>query len=173
MPVLVVGGEKTLAALDRRLFKAGVPADAIARVHQAIRDENPDIDFDHLRPGLVVRLARLPELRARADLSLDESMAEAVSAAGRSLESDLKDLAAAAQDRLSDDAEERRELAQQLQSREVQAAASKDDGVMAALRSAEEGIAEEEAADERRRAVVEHAVAEWTGELPTLDRVLP
>lgn len=31
MPVLVVGGETTLAALDRRLFEAGVSTDA-ARV---------------------------------------------------------------------------------------------------------------------------------------------
>lgn len=173
MPVLVVGGETTLAALDRRLFKSGVPADAIARVHKAIRDENPDVDFDHLRPGLVLRLPRLPELKARADLSFDGSVAEAVSATGRSLESDLKDLEAAARDRLGTDAEERRALSRQLESREVQAAASKDDGVMAALRSAQEGIAEDEAADERRRAVVEQAVAEWTGELPTLDRLLP
>jgi cell division septum initiation protein DivIVA len=87
-----------------------------------------------------------------------------------SLEADLKDLAAAARDRLRDEAEARRALVEQLGSREVQAAASQDDPVMAALQSALEGVAEDEAADERRLAVVEQAVAERADELPALDR---
>jgi len=173
MAVIVVGTETSLQELEGRLFKRGASAATRERLRKAIRDENPDVDFDHLRRGQVLKLPRSPDLRADGDLSLDDSVKEAIGVVRERLKADLEDLGTAAQERLTNDAAARAVTAKQLDSAEVRAAAAQDDAVMAAVNSAAEGLDEDAAADDRRQAVVKQAIAEWENELDALQRLTP
>jgi hypothetical protein len=172
MPVMVVGNEATLAGLENRLFKSGLSAAAAERLRKAIRDENPGVNFNELRPGTVLKLPRSPDLRSGRDLSLDDSVRGGVDAMRDHLKADLEELGTAAQNRLRDDAANRIVIAKELASREVQAAAAQDDTVMAALNSASEGIAEDAVADEQRLNVIGRAIGEWIEELAAFDAML-
>lgn len=172
MAVIVVGQETTFGDLERRLFTGG-PSDAvIRRFRKQLRELNPDVDFNLLRPGLVLRLPQLPELRRAADLTLDDSIKDGVAAVRQRLRTDLEEFGDAARRRLRDEAADRSLAAKQLGSREVQDVAGRDEAVGEAVKAAAEGIAEDEAADERRRAVLEQAITEWTDELAALDRAV-
>lgn len=169
MAVIVVGPETTIGDLERRLFRSG-PSDAvIRRFRKQLREANPDVDFNLLQHGLVLRLPELPELRRAGDLTLDDSIEDGVAAVRQRLRTDLEEFGDAARRRLRDDAVDRRLAAKQLDSREVLDVAGRDEAVREAVKAAAEGIAEDEAAAERYRAVLEQAITEWADELAALD----
>ncbi|MFE5631360.1 hypothetical protein [Streptomyces sp. NPDC056543] len=63
MPIVVVEQEKTVAALVSRLVKARTPKAGKEQAAQAIREANPGLDLDRLRPGMIVVVPRLDEAR--------------------------------------------------------------------------------------------------------------
>jgi hypothetical protein len=173
MPVLVVGREGTLEELDRRLFRTGVTDTAVRRLRTAIRDGNPDVDFTDLRPGTVIRLPRDPELRARDDLSFDDSVTAALGATRDSLTADVKALAAVARGRQRDAAAERKEARSLLGSREVTAAAAQDPGIARAVSEIDTSLRAEDEADGARQEATKAALSEWADGLAVLDRLAP
>jgi len=173
MAVIVVGNERSLSAMNRRLFRAGASAAEIDKLHKVIRTENPEVDFARLQPGLVLRLPRSPLLKAHDSLSFDDTISEAVGATRDQLRADLGALVGDARAALREEDANRRTLTKLLGSRQVTVAVSDDESVAEALKAAQEGLAEDAAADERLGAVIKQAVSEWGDELEALDRLHP
>jgi hypothetical protein len=122
MPIVVVKQEKTLAALTARLLKARTSKAAKERAAHAIREANPGLDLDRLRPGTVVVVPRLAEAR-------DDSSDLVVAALGPffdHIRTELESLTDTARSALEADQDEREATASVLEADEVRAAAQND-----------------------------------------------
>jgi hypothetical protein len=62
MRTIVVGDEKNLAALRKRILDPGVAGSARKTVDDELRAANPHLDLDKLSPGAVVVVPDLPGL---------------------------------------------------------------------------------------------------------------
>lgn len=70
MPVLIVGKEKNLAQLRSRLIEGRLSREANERLTAAIRDANPHVDLKRLKPGTVLTIPKLPEVRLRPKIDV-------------------------------------------------------------------------------------------------------
>ncbi|MER7539687.1 hypothetical protein ABTX77_33645 [Streptomyces sp. NPDC097704] len=164
MPIVVVEQEKTLAALTTRLLKARTAKAAKEKAAQAIREANPGLDLDHLRPGMIVVVPRLAEARDEdddlVDQSLDLFLAE--------VRAEVDTLLDATNDSLTSEKEELETTAKVLDVMEVQQAAQ-DDPVLQnnleSLRSSIEG--DQEAATENTDTLL-NGIEQWYTDLDDL-----
>lgn len=169
MPVLVVGTERNFAALRSRLFEGRVSTAVARRVEDAVRVANPGVDLDQLRPGTVLSVPDLPELRlGENDLALDEGTKALVAGLHAAATAALDGLVVEAGRLEEEGAAERKELARAMQARPVQDAASKDADLAADLEAARKAVAEEEAAAKGRPADLAKARAAWENDLDAL-----
>lgn len=173
MPVLIVGAEKTLAALRPRLFTGRVSRVASQRAADAIRAANPGVDLEDLRPGTILSIPDLPEFtRRRPSLSLDDPTAQAgaglLDAVGEALDA----LVAEAARRENENAKERTELTRLLDSRELAAARRADPDLSAELKAVRTALAEEGRGAEGRGPALERAQTQWREDLAALARLM-
>ncbi|MGZ9929438.1 hypothetical protein ACXNSR_06040 [Streptomyces sp. NC-S4] len=122
MPIIVVDQEKTVTALAARLVKTRTSKAAKEQAAQAIRDANPGLDLDRLRPGMIVRVPPLPE--ARDDVP--DVVNEALSPLFDQIRTELDALIRTANSALEADTAERGATAEILDAEAVQAAAQND-----------------------------------------------
>ena len=169
MPVLVVGTEKTLAALRPRLFTGRVSTRDARELAAAIREANPDVNLDRLTPGTVLTIPEGAGARVGRELSLDQSVPEAIGALASEARTLLDELVTAAKAREREDSSERRSLAKVLRSKEVQAAMRGEPALKRDVETVRKAVDNEEAGAKDRIAGVERARAEWLGELDDLD----
>ncbi|MBB4986726.1 MULTISPECIES: hypothetical protein [Streptomyces] len=164
MPIVVVEQEKTLAALTTRLLKARTAKAAKEKAAQAIREANPGLDLDHLRPGMIVVVPRLAEASDEdddlVDQSLDLFLAE--------VRAEVDTLLDAANDSLASEKEELETTAKVLDVMEVQQAAQNDPVLqnnLESLRSSIEG--DQEAAAENTDTLL-NGIEQWYTDLDDL-----
>ncbi|MFF7441753.1 hypothetical protein [Streptomyces sp. NPDC008122] len=164
MPIVVVEQEKTLAALTTRLLKARTAKAAKEKAAQAIREANPGLDLDHLRPGMIVVVPRLAEARDEdddlVDQSLDLFLAE--------VRAEVDALLDATNDSLTSEKEELETTAKVLDAMEVQQAAQNDPVLqnnLESLRSSIEG--DQEAATENTDTLL-NGIEQWYTDLDDL-----
>ena len=173
MPMIVVGREKTLEALDRRLFRDDAPEKDKKALRREIQELNPGVDIDDLRSGLVLNLPRSPHLRARSGADIDDMVAggvEQLMAASAEILVRHRELVAV---RGKDMAARRRETAKQLGSAKTrrileqypELAEAADTAIGAMLEDAEDDLQRAEAA--------EKAAAGWDEQLSVLQRLVP
>lgn len=122
MPIVVVEQEQTVAALAARLLKAGTSEAATERAAEAIREANPGLDLDHLRPGMVVVVPLLAE--ARDDVP--DVVAGALSDFFERISRELDAIIETARSALEADRAEREAVTGVLDAEEVRAAARND-----------------------------------------------
>lgn len=168
MPIVVIGSEKNFEALRPRLYAGRVSAKAARELAAAIRAANPHADLDRLEPGTVLTIPDAPNLKVRGELSLGETLENAIEGLSEVGKNALEHVAATAKTREAEAAEERKQLTKALESKELEAAASKDEALAADLDAVREGVAEEEERAGKRAAALEQAKAEWTKELDAL-----
>ncbi|MCU7820353.1 hypothetical protein [Kitasatospora sp. DSM 101779] len=120
MPIVVVEQEKTVAALAARLVKTRTSEAAKDRVVRAIREANPGIDPDRLRPGMIVVVPRLAEMRD--DDGADGPLDALLDQVGKELDA----LITAANDACDADTAERATTADVIDADAVRAAARND-----------------------------------------------
>ena len=169
MPVLVVGTEKNFTALRPRLFTGRVSTRAAREVAAAIRAANPDVNLDRLRPGTVLTIPEGVGARVGGELSLDQSVPEAIGALAAEAATVLDELVAAAKAREREEASERRSLAKALRSKEVQAAMRGEPALKRDVEAVRKAVDEEEATAKERIAGVERARTEWLVEVDALN----
>jgi hypothetical protein len=172
MPVLVVGTEKNFAALRPRLFTGRVSTRDARGVAAAIRAANPDINLDRLEPGTVLTVPEGVGARVGRELSLDQSVPEALGALANEASAVLDELVAAAKAREREDASERRSLAKALRSKEVQAAMRQEPALKRDVEAVRKAVDDEEAGSKERLAGVERARKEWLAEIDELKALL-
>ncbi|MET9646996.1 hypothetical protein ACFZB6_25085 [Streptomyces syringium] len=122
MPIVVVEQEKTVAALAARLVESTAPEAAKERAAQAIREANPGLDLDHLRPGMIVVVPSLAEARDDVPDVVDGTLDGYFEQIHRELVTFIQ----TAQSALEADKAERAAAAEVLDAEEVQAAAQYD-----------------------------------------------
>lgn len=167
MPVIVVEEATDLPGLTDRLLRANTSAATREAAARALRDANPGVDLDALRPGTVVVV---PELHGGLR-RIGDVVGAGFDAATERVDTELAGLAAA-----FDSAEERAAAA-----REQAQAALADPGVKRALRGNEirrevaarlkERVAEDEEQAARRRELADAVTAAWTEDLADLRRL--
>jgi hypothetical protein len=172
MPLLIVGDEKNLTALRSRLFEGRVSAAAVGRVSDALKAANPGVNFEKLRPGIVLTIPDLPEL-AVGDLSLDDTVDRSIETLRKDLATAIETLTNAATVRSRADAAERKRVRPALDADEVRAAAARDPAVASDLKAAIEALDADEAAAKERIAALKKAAEEWTAELEALSTIRP
>ncbi|MFC8272047.1 hypothetical protein ACFUJR_05765 [Streptomyces sp. NPDC057271] len=123
MPIVVVEQEKTLAALTTRLLKTRTSKAVKEKAAQVIREANPGLDLDHLRPGMVVVVPRLAELRGGDD---DDLVDEGLDLFLAQIREEVDALLVAADAALKDEKAELETMAKVLDVMEVQQAAQND-----------------------------------------------
>ncbi|MEU1229633.1 hypothetical protein [Streptomyces sp. NPDC005828] len=164
MPIVVVEQEKTLAALTTRLLKARTAKAAKEKAAQAIREANPGLDLDHLRPGMIVVVPRLAEARDEdddlVDQSLDLFLAE--------VRAEVDTLLDAANSSLTSEKEELETTAKVLDVMEVQQAAQNDPVLQSNLESLRSSIeGDQEAATENTDTLL-NGIEQWYTDLDDL-----
>ncbi|MFD7234043.1 hypothetical protein ACFWAT_01925 [Streptomyces syringium] len=122
MPIVVVEQEQTVAALAARLVEATASEAAKERAAQAIREANPGLDLDRLRPGMMVVVPRLAEARDDVPDVVDGTL----DAYFEQIHRELVTFIQTAQGALEADKAERAAAAEVLDAEEVQAAAHYD-----------------------------------------------
>ncbi|MFG2972175.1 hypothetical protein ACGFYY_04085 [Streptomyces sp. NPDC048331] len=126
MPIIVVDQEKTVAALAARLVKTRTSKAAKEKAAQAIREANPGLDLDRLRPGMIVIVPRSPEARDDDPDDEPDVVNEALSPLFDAIRTELDALIRTANSALEADTAEREATAEILDADAVQAAAQND-----------------------------------------------
>jgi hypothetical protein len=175
MPVIVVGEEKTFAALRPRLFTGAKLSPAAARAAtEAVAAANPHANLERLEPGTVLTVPDdVPKLSVSGNVSLDEPTRAAVAGLAATGKSTLEGLGAAARELQKQAVADRKALAKTLEAGELDSAARKDKVLRAALGAANEAMAQEDEAAKERAAALESARKAWATELDTLAKLLP
>jgi hypothetical protein len=172
MPVIVVGNEKNFAALRSRLF-AGKPTPAAIRAAtDAITAANPHADLASLKPGTVLTIPDVPNLRVRTDVSLDAPTKELAAGLVRGAEELLDELVAAAKADEESAAGQRKQLGRSLSATELASAARKDRTLGARLKATRNALAQEQDQAGTRATALDEARARWTEELKALAKLL-
>jgi hypothetical protein len=76
MPILVVGKEKSLAAVATRMLTARASKSAHADAVNALRAANPGIDHDRLQPGTVLVVPEVADARVKIEGAHDGSVTD-------------------------------------------------------------------------------------------------
>jgi hypothetical protein len=172
MPLLIVGDEKNVAGLRKRLFAGRVSNATVGRVTAALQEANPHVDLEKLRPGVVLTVPDLPEL-AVADLSFDDTIDRAIVSHQGDLRERIEALQAAADQRARADAAERKRIRPTLDDKAVQAAVRKDQELAALVAAAGQALDAESAAAKERAERLRKAAEGWTEELEALKTIRP
>jgi hypothetical protein len=172
MPVLVVGTEKNFTALRPRLFTGRVSTRDAREVAAAIRDANPDVNLDRLTPGTVLTIPEGVGARVGRELSLDQSVPEAIGALATEARAVLDELVETAKAREREDASERRSLAKALRSKEVQAAMRREPALKRDVETVRKAVDDEESGAKGRLTSLEAARDEWLAEIDALSALL-
>jgi len=175
MPVIVVGDEKTFAALRPRLFAgARLSQSASKDAAEAIAAANPHVNLDRLEPGTVLTVPDdVPKLSMGARLSFDQPTRSAVAGLAAGGKSTLDAIAASAKELDKQSIADRKNLAKTLDAEELATAARRDKTLRAALAAATEAMTQQEADENDRAAALESARKAWSSELDTLAKLLP
>ena len=169
MRTIVVGDEKNLAALRKRLLDPGVTGSVRKGVDEELRAANPHLDLDRLSPGAVVVVPDLPGVAA--------STGDQATATGTALPGDLGDVVAGTAGgragslgatRTIDLGAARLELARQLGSAQLTKAVKGDDQLKAEVSRLGEALAEEQRRSQRWQADLEAAIPGWQAGLDAL-----
>jgi hypothetical protein len=174
MPVIIVGTEKTLAALRPRLVAGKVTPNQAKALDEAIRTANPDTDFAKLQPGTVVTVpGDAPKVALPGDVSLDPGSLHALTGLTEVAGSQLDELVGTAKRLDKTATADRRALAKTLAADALDAAGRKDPAVNAALNAARAAVEAEDAAAKDRAAALAEAQSAWSAELGALAKLLP
>ena len=173
MPRIVIENERSLAGLNRRLFRRGTPREEIDRLHDRIRADNPEVDFENLRPGTVVRVPDSPDLRVRPESTFQDTVAEGLERLRGEAEQDVASRREVAREELKGSVAERRAMAKRLGSRRVRAVVEKFPDLAPTVDGAREALLVDAEDDLRRAEAVEAATEQWAAELEILKRLRP
>jgi len=173
MPTIVIENEHSLAGLNRRLFRRGTSPAEIEKLHRRIRRDNPEVDFDDLRAGTVLRLPESPHLRVREESSFQDTIADGLEDLRTEAAEDVTSRLAFARVQLKGDAARRRAMAKRLGTRRVRAVLEKHPDLALTVDGAREALVADAEHDLRRAEVVEAATEQWAAELEVLRRLRP
>lgn len=172
MPTIVVGNEKNFSALRPVLFQGRVPAATATEVADAIKEANPQVDLDRLRPGTVLTIPENlpgvvvdPQPTVKVTTGSTDPPVQAVPAHGRLELNALVDASRAADAAARSD---RKGLAKAFASGALDAAMKQDKQLAADVAAARDAVAEEDAAAKDRAAELKKAQAEWQAGLDAL-----
>jgi hypothetical protein len=152
MRTIVVGDEKNLAALRKRILDPGVTGSARKGIDEELRAANPHLDLDKLSPGAVVVVPDVPGLSAPPADDQTTTALPVNFAAATTI-----DLGAA-----------RKELAKQLGSSQLTKAAKGDDLLRAEVARLNTAIAEEQQRAQQWQDALTAAVPAWRAALDAL-----
>lgn len=172
MPTLIVGEERNLSELDRRLFQPRVSGDARTRIIETIRESNPHVDLEHLEPGTVLTVPEAPEVRVRDEVGLDELTKQAIAQASELLNQTLEEVVATEKEQRRQAKSDRAALRAALKSNKLHAAARRDKEIAAMIEAAQEQVELEEKQDKERTAVARKAFTQWSKDLEQLRSLL-
>jgi hypothetical protein len=173
MPRIVIENERSLAGLNRRLFRRGTPAAEIDRLHDRIRADNPGVDFENLRPGTVVRVPDSPDVRVRPESTFQDTVAEGLERLRGEAERDVASRRKAAREELKGSAAERRAMAKHLGTRRIRSVLEKFPDLAPTVDGAREALLADAEDDLRRAEAAEAAAEQWAAELEVLRRLRP
>jgi hypothetical protein len=173
MPVLIVGRETTIGALQPRLFKGRVTDKVKDTAIAALRKANPGIDFERLTPGTVLELPKIPEIQAPSGLSTGSVIGDSFSEIASRLGDAVQETETGAAEESKSETARRRQLAKALKSKDVQAAAKRDPRLAEALTAAEAAMTAQIATDKANAASNKKAFRQWASDLDKLRGLLP
>lgn len=169
MRTIVVGDEKNLAGLRKRLLDPGVTGAVRKGVDEELRAANPHLDLDKLSPGAVVVVPDVPGVAATPD--------DGATATGTVLPGDLgavrtgtggDQAGSLGATRTIDLGAARLELAKQLGSAQLTKASKGDEQLRAEVTRLGEALAEEQRRVEQWRADLSAALPDWQAGLDAL-----
>lgn len=164
MPIVIVEQEQNVTALAARLLKARTSKAATERAVRAIREANPGLDLDRLRPGAVVVVPPLKEARTSAGDLVEPAVAEIVD----QLKEALNTLADGARTALEADRAEREDTAKVFDSDEVNRAAEGDSVLRNALDVLSGTLNEDEDSAVRNTEILLNGIERWAQDLDDL-----
>ena len=171
MPMIVVRDERSLPALNRRMLRRGTPPEEVERLHRRITRENPELDLDDLRPGVVVRLPDSPHLRVRPESTSSDAVGEGLEGVRSAAAADIESRTARAREQLTADARERRAVAKQLGGRRIAGVLRKHPELVPIVTEAREALADDAEEDQRRAEVIAEVASQWSADLEVLKRL--
>lgn len=173
MPTLIVGEERNLSQLNRRLFQPRVSSEAKNRIVERIRAANPHVDLDNLEPGTVLTVPDEPEVRARDEVGLDEMTKKTIAEAAALFDQVLEDLVAVEREERRQAKAERAALRNALKSNKLAAVARRDKELKGMIQTAQERVEMEEEQDKHRTALTKKAFTKWSKDIEQLRSLIP
>jgi hypothetical protein len=178
MRTIVVGDEKNLAALRKRILDPGVTGSIRKGIDEELRAANPHLDLDKLSPGAVVVVPDVPgvtagpedEVTAALPGNLGAVLGSASEAAGSAAGSVTAGGVAAgeAAGRTIDLGAARKELAKQLGSGQLAKVTKGDELLRTEVARLGEAVAEEQQRADRWQADLTGAMPVWQAGLDAL-----
>ena len=165
MPVLIVRNERTIADLRPRLVGRTGPAETPAHVVEAIREANPHVDLDRLRPGDVLTIPDSSDTRVRDDATPTELLAEGIDAMIGAVGEVVATVGEQATQRAKVEAADRATVRRSVDLKAVKEAAKRDTALAADLAQVQEALAAADEAADKASATRKQALAKWTEDL--------
>lgn len=170
MPVLIVHDEPTLADLRHRLVGRRGPDELPDPVVEAIRRANPHVDLDDLRPGIVLTIPDLADVRA-AEGAPDELLTEGLKALVTALGEVVATSGEEAEQQARAEAANRATVRRSLDLRAVQEAARGDQDLQDELARVKERLAKADEQADQTTAERRRALATWREDLDAVSQL--
>lgn len=168
MAVLIVRNERTIADLAPRLVGRRGPTELPDHVVAAIREANPNVDLDRLRPGDVLTIPDLVDTRVRDDAAPAELLAQGVDTMIAALGEVMATAREQAAQRAKVEAADRATVRRSVGLRAVQEAARQDPVLADDLEQVQEALAAADEVADQAAATRQQALARWAEDLETI-----
>jgi hypothetical protein len=172
MAVLVVGSEKSFAAVRARVATGTVSGAAAKRIADAFRKANPGVDLDQLQPGTILVVPDLPELTPRGNITLDDGVMQAADLALASATEALDGLVETAARQRREAGVERRRVAKAMDAGELREIADRIPGLLEDLEVVRRGLEAGDAADKEHTGALKKAQGQWAEDLQAFRKLL-
>ncbi len=168
MPVLIIRDEGTLVDLRPRLVGRRGPSEIPERLAAALRDANPNVDFDDLRPGTVVTVPDVEDARVRDDAMSSELVFDGIDALIAAVGGVLASAGQQAAQQAKVEAADRAIVRRSLGLKAVADAVERDQDLRAEVARVEETLAAADEDAEQAARAREQALATWTDDLAAI-----
>lgn len=173
MPVLIIRDERDVRELGSRLLgraDAGEPPDHVVA---ALREANPQVDLEDLRPGTVLRVPDVEDVRVRDAAVPEELLEQGIAGIVETLDDVVGTLRARSDTHGKAEAADRATVRRTLELKAVKDAAERDEILAANLERARGALAAADQAADDAAAARKESVAIWSADLEAIAALEP
>ena len=168
MAMMIVGSEKNLSQLKPRLFTGRVSRASLAKVNAAVVAANPTVDVTRLKPGMVLTIPDVPDVKMEADLSVDDITRKSIEQVSQQFDAALETAAGASVAALKRSKAERAKISKVIGSAQVTRATRSNKELASEVKATKAALAAQDELDKAQSISTKNALRQWAKDLDNL-----